>query len=91
MIGILLKEGEYMKIYGIKNAKEFLERVDMCKGSVKLLSQEGDRLNLKSKLCQYIFLSELFKNKETKIPEMELICENKDDVYLLVDYLISHD
>ena len=80
-----------MKVYGIKNAKEFLKKVDKCKGNVKLLSSEGDRLNLKSKLCQYIFLSELFKNEETKIPEMELICENKDDVYLLIDYLISHD
>lgn len=83
------KEGEKMRVYGIKNAKEFLKKVDECKGNVKLLSSEGDRLNLKSKLCQYIFLSELFKNKETKIPEMELICDDPRDVYLLVDYFIS--
>ena len=79
-----------MKVYGIKNATKFLETVDKCKGNVKLLSAEGDRLNLQSKLCQYIFLSELFNNEETHIPEMELICDDPDDVYLLVDYLISH-
>jgi hypothetical protein len=78
-----------MRVYGIKNAKEFLKKVDECKGNVKLLSSEGDRLNLKSKLCQYIFLSELFKNEETKIPEMELICDDPRDVYLLVDYFIG--
>ena len=79
-----------MKIYGIKDSKKFLERVNKCKGSVKLLTSEGDRLNLKSKLCQFIILSNLF-NRETEIPEMELICENTDDVLLLIDYIISHD
>ena len=78
-----------MKVYGIKDAQNFLERVEKCQGSVKLLTSEGDRLNLKSKLCQYIILSGLF-NREAKIPEMELICDDPNDVYLLVDYLVSH-
>lgn len=78
-----------MKVYGIKDARKFLERIEKCKGSVKLLSSEGDRLNLKSKLCQYIILSGLF-NHDTKISEMELICSDPNDIYLLVDYLVSH-
>lgn len=79
-----------MKIYGIKDSKKFLEKVEKCKGSVKLLTSEGDRLNLKSKLCQFIILSDLF-NRETEIPEMELLCADPNDIYLLIDYIISHD
>lgn len=79
-----------MKIYGIKDSKNFLERINQCKGGVKILTSEGDRLNLKSKLCQFIILSDLFKRR-TNIPEMELLCEDPNDIYLLIDYIISHD
>lgn len=78
-----------MKIYGIKDSKEFFKRVEQCKGGIKILTMEGDRLNLKSKLCQYIFLSELFNEKKPEIPAMELICEDPDDIYLLINFLIS--
>ena len=84
-----MKEGEKMKVYGIKDAQNFLERVNKCKGNIKLLTSEGDRLNLKSKLCQYIILAGLFSHN-TEIPEMELICDDPNDIYLLVDYLVSH-
>ena len=49
-----------MKINGITNAQEFFKIVDSCKGHVELLTGEGDRLNLKSKLCQYISMTQLF-------------------------------
>ena len=32
--------------------QKFLEAIDQCKGNVFLVTDEGDRLNLKSKLCQ---------------------------------------
>ena len=40
-----------MKINKITNAQEFFKVVDDCKGRVELLTGEGDRLNLKSKLA----------------------------------------
>ena len=46
-----------MKINGITNVQEFFKIVDSCKGHVELLTGEGDRLNLKSKLCQYISMT----------------------------------
>ena len=49
-----------MKIYGVNQSAEFFEKVLTCKGSVELFTQEGDVLNLKSKLCQYIALTQIF-------------------------------
>ena len=43
-----------MKIVGIIEPAEFFEKVLDCTGSVELYTSEGDVLNLKSKLCQYI-------------------------------------
>ena len=33
---------------------EFLKTLDACQGDVFLVTREGDRLNLKSKLCHFI-------------------------------------
>ena len=41
-----------MKLNGIKDFDKFFEAVDKCKGRVELVTGEGDRLNLKSKLTQ---------------------------------------
>ena len=45
-----------MKVMGIKDIDKFFEVVDSCKGKVELVTGEGDRLNLKSKLSQYCLL-----------------------------------
>lgn len=37
-----------MKIYNIDDAEKFLDTIKQCKGSVELISKQGDRLNLKS-------------------------------------------
>ena len=60
-----------MKIENIKDNDKFFEVVDSCKGRVELITGEGDRLNLKSKLCQYVSLANIFSNGE--IPELEII------------------
>ena len=61
-----------MKVMGIKDIDKFFEVVDSCKGKVELVTGEGDRLNLKSKLSQYVSMANIFSNGE--IPELEIIC-----------------
>ena len=51
-----------MKVQNIKDVNKFFEVVDSCKGRVELVTGEGDRLNLKSKLCQYVSLANIFSN-----------------------------
>ena len=48
-----------MKIENIKDVDKFFEVVDSCKGRVELVTGEGDRLNLKSKLSQYVSLANI--------------------------------
>ena len=59
------------------NVTEFLDVLDTCEGNVYLVTKEGDRLNLKSKLCQLVGLTKLIEGG--KIAEASIFCENKDD------------
>ena len=56
---------------------EFLAVLDTCEGNVFLVTNEGDRLNLKSKLCQLVGLTKLIEGG--KIAEASIFCENKND------------
>jgi len=56
---------------------EFLAVLDTCKGNVFLVTHEGDKLNLKSKLCQLVGLTKLIEGG--KITEAFVVCENKED------------
>ena len=43
-----------MKVKNITDVEKFFKVIDECKGKVELVTDEGDRLNLKSKLTQYV-------------------------------------
>ena len=59
------------------NVPEFLKVLDSCTGEVYLMTRDGDKLNLKSKLCQLVGLTRLIEGG--KIAEASIICENKND------------
>ncbi|MBS5737031.1 MAG: hypothetical protein KHW62_03310 [Clostridiales bacterium] len=61
--------------------KKFLEAVDLCKGNVFLVTEEGDRLNLKSKLSQFIGIAKLVDGGV--INKAKVVCENPEDDSLL--------
>ena len=76
-----------MKVMNIQDPQEFLKVVDSCKGQVELITADGDRLNLKSKLCQLVSLSTIFESAAT-IPELEIIADEAEDSRKIMDYLI---
>ncbi len=76
-----------MKVSKIKDIEKFFQVVDSCKGKVELVTGEGDRLNLKSKLSQYVSLANIFSNGE--IPELELVAHEKEDVDRLMNFMIN--
>lgn len=55
----------------------FLKVLDECKGKVFLVTDEGDRLNLKSKLSQLVGLTSLIEGG--KIAEASVKCEDPED------------
>ena len=76
-----------MKIYNVKDIDYFFKTIDQCEGKVELVTGEGDRLNLKSKLSQYVALAEAFSNGN--IPEMELMVYNPNDVDKLITFMMD--
>ena len=60
-----------MKLENISDVKAFFEAVDQCKGKIELVSPEGDRINLKSKLSQYLSIANMCSNGYIK--ELELV------------------
>lgn len=75
-----------MKLYHIKDVTGFFDIINNCKGRVELVTNEGDRLNLKSKLSRYVALAKLF-NDNSEIPEMELLCSEPEDVQKIVTFI----
>ncbi|MCF0186085.1 MAG: polya polymerase, partial [Bacteroidaceae bacterium] len=53
-----------------------------------LVTGEGDRLNLKSKLCQLVSLASIFSLDLANIPELELIAHEPEDAKKLLDFLV---
>ena len=78
-----------MKVQNITDIEGFFKAIDSCKGKVELVTGEGDRLNLKSKLSQYVSLATIFSNGE--IPEMEIIAHEKEDIDRLISYMIREN
>ena len=76
-----------MKIQNITNVEKFFQVVDSCKGKVELVTGEGDRLNLKSKLSQYVSMAKLFS--DGTINELELIAYEPEDITKLVHFMME--
>lgn len=78
-----------MKVQNITNIDKFFEVVDSCIGTVELVTGEGDRLNLKSKLSQYVSLANIFS--DGTIEELELIAHEPEDISKLVEFMINNN
>ena len=68
---------------------EFLAVLDTCQGNVFLVTREGDHLNLKSKLCQLVGLTQLIEGG--KIAQAYIVCENPEDETKLFRFNLFND
>jgi len=75
-----------MKIQNIKDVNAFFQVVDGCTGKVELVTGEGDRLNLKSKLCQYVALANILHNS-AEIPELEVVAYDNEDAVKILEFM----
>ena len=74
-----------MKIQNINDVDAFFKVVDECKGPIELVSPEGDRINLKSKLSQYLSMASIFSNGYIK--ELDLVARDREDIERLIKYM----
>ena len=76
-----------MKVQNITDIEKFFKVIDQCKGKVELVTGEGDRLNLKSKLSQYVSMANIFS--DGTIAELELIAYEPEDITKLVSFMME--
>ena len=76
-----------MKVQNIKDIEAFFKVVDSCEGRVELVTGEGDRLNLKSKLSQYVSMAHVFSNGE--IPELDVVAYEPEDNKKLIKFMMT--
>ncbi len=72
-----------MKAFNLNNVDvvAFMSALDQCKGEVMLITDEGDRFNLKSKLSQIAGLMNLIEGG--KLVNAKVYCSNPEDESLL--------
>ena len=76
-----------MKVTNITNVDKFFEVVDKCEGKVELITDNGDRLNLKSKFNQYTAMIKMLAYG--KIKQMEIVAEQKKDTQKLIAFMVN--
>ena len=77
-----------MKVQNITNIDKFFEVIDSCQGKVDLVTGEGDRLNLKSKLSQYVSMANIFS--DGSISELEILAYEPEDITKLVNFMMNN-
>ena len=72
-----------MRLRNIAEIDAFREAINEAKNNVWLESPEGNRINLKSELSQYVALGALLSEKGDNL---ELYCACKEDEYLFMKF-----
>ncbi len=67
----------------------FLSVLDSCTGNVFLMTRDGDKVNLKSKLSQLVGLTRLIEGG--KIAEAFVVCEKEEDESKLFRFNLYKD
>ena len=78
-----------MTLENISNIEGLFEVINTCKGSVELVSPEGDKINLKSRLAQLLSLSGVFSHGY--IRELELKIEEQEDMDKILDNAVGNE
>lgn len=76
-----------MTLENISNIEGLFEVINQCKGKVELVSPEGDKINLKSRLAQLLAVAGVFSSGY--IRELELNVENTDDLNLILEFAVT--
>ena len=77
-----------MKLYDIDVVK-LIDLLDKAKGNVYLVTEDGNTLNLKSKLCQLYGVKALLESAKNSTVSAELNIENPEDELMFINYMMS--
>ena len=77
-----------MKLYDIDILK-LIALLDKAKGNVYLVTDDGNKLNLKSKLCQLYGVRTLLEKAKNSTVSAELSVENPEDELMFINYMMG--
>ena len=76
-----------MTLENVTNIVGLFNVISSCKGNIELVSKEGDRINLKSRLAQYLALAGAFS--EGYVRTLELYIEDPEDKEKIMQFAVS--
>lgn len=77
-----------MTVTNITNVEKFFETINKCEGKVELVTEQGDRFNLKSTLSQYVSLVRFFSN--CTVPYVQILTSNHADTQKIMKYTMNN-
>lgn len=77
-----------MKVMNITNYEKFFGVIEQCEEKVELVTENGDKYNLKSKLSQCVALTKVIWGGV--IPVVELITHSPSDSSRIIHYMMSN-
>ena len=77
-----------MKLHNIAEVEAFQKALDQCQHDVFLTDAEGNKLNLKSKMSQYVAIGELLSQRGEY---MELFATTREDEAILLGFFANRD
>lgn len=75
-----------MKVMNVTNLEKFFSVIEECEDKVELVTENGDRYNLKSKLSQYASLAKVFFCE--RVPSIEIIAYSASDKLKIINYMM---
>ena len=76
-----------MTLENISNIEGLFEVINECKGRVELVSPEGDKINLKSRLAQLLAVAGVFSSGY--IRELELNVEDAEAMNRILEFAVT--
>jgi len=77
-----------LKLYDI-DIMELISLLDKAKGNVYLVTDDGNKLNLKSKLCQLYGVRSLLEKAKNSTVSAELSVDNPEDELMFINYMMG--
>ncbi|MBR5595793.1 MAG: polya polymerase [Lachnospiraceae bacterium] len=76
-----------MTLTNVTNVEKLFETIKECEGKVELVTEQGDRYNLKSKLSQYVSFVKVLAN--STVPNIEIVTYNRVDAQRFIKFMIN--
>ena len=77
-----------MTVTNITNVEKFFETINKCEGKVELVTDQGDRFNLKSTLAQYVSYVRILSN--CTVPSVQIVTTNFSDSQKIMKYMMNY-